>query len=159
MLEVQLLMHHSRNVGFLRYWTLSNLPLFLLAAPVLYVLLRSGLHIMSSSALLDPHAVSRGKPKVEQAGLEISERSRQCLRRLAIPQLLVSILAITNFHVQIINRLSSGYPLWYLSIAASLTSMTKLSAFKLSEARALVQWTILYALIQGVLFASFLPPA
>ncbi|GME47481.1 glycosyltransferase family 76 protein [Neofusicoccum parvum] len=34
------------NVGFLRYWTLSNIPLFLLAAPTLWIMMRSALRVI-----------------------------------------------------------------------------------------------------------------
>ncbi|THV89777.1 mannosyltransferase, partial [Aureobasidium pullulans] len=34
---------HYWNVGFLRYWTVSNIPLFLLALPMLFVLISTGL--------------------------------------------------------------------------------------------------------------------
>jgi GPI mannosyltransferase 2 len=116
--------------------------------------------------------------------------------RLAVPQLLLAVAAFTSFHVQIITRLSSGYPLWYLHIAQAIlgfverlrtssapnrsgspVSVTKPSAEAESEVsedssanpaiRAFVwmrpelitRFMIMYALIQGSLFASFLPPA
>ncbi|RFU80259.1 gpi mannosyltransferase 2 [Trichoderma arundinaceum] len=69
---------HYWNNGFLRYWTPNQLPLFLLASPVLILLIKSGL------------------------------------------ETLVAILAITHFHVQIITRMSSGYPIWYWWVANSL---------------------------------------
>ncbi|KAK4943949.1 ER membrane glycoprotein subunit of the GPI transamidase complex-like protein [Elasticomyces elasticus] len=45
-----------------------------------------------------------------------------CLRRLAIPQLILSLTALTQSHVQIINRLASGYPVWYLVLATAITN-------------------------------------
>jgi phosphatidylinositol glycan class V len=70
--------------------------------------------------------------------------------RLAIPQGILAILALTNLHVQIINRICSGYPVWYWFLAA------------LGDNRAFgvgVKAIALYAGIQAVLFGSFLPPA
>jgi phosphatidylinositol glycan class V len=82
--------------------------------------------------------------------------------RLAIIQALLAVLAFTSYHVQIINRLSSGYPLWYWHLAAELigdledpqptNKSTSISAVA-------IQAMMVYGLIQAVLFGSFLPPA
>jgi phosphatidylinositol glycan class V len=74
------------------------------------------------------------------------------LRRLALPQLAVAALAITSFHVQIVNRISSGYPLWYMHLARGVVADGK-------GARRGVRAMVVYALVQGALFAAFLPPA
>lgn len=80
----------------------------------------------------------------------------QLLRRLALPQLVVSVLALTTFHVQIVNRISSGYVLWYLYLAQLLMQTENKSA----------KWTkvgicgmMCYGIIQTGLFTAFLPPA
>lgn len=91
---------------------------------------------------------------------------------LAGPQLALSVLAFTSFHVQIINRISTGYPLWYIVLAASIAKTRKTagpneltnSAFiKLLEQshiqRRIVKTMVLYAIIQAGLYSSFLPPA
>ncbi|KAL7788186.1 hypothetical protein V8C37DRAFT_411754 [Trichoderma ceciliae] len=70
---------HYWNNGFLRYWSLNQLPLFLLASPMLALLIKSGLDVSFN-------------------------------------------LAITNFHVQIITRMSSGYPIWHWWVANSLSN-------------------------------------
>jgi phosphatidylinositol glycan class V len=81
--------------------------------------------------------------------------------QLAIPQLVLTVAAATNFHVQIINRISSGYPLWYLVVAKWVTD--RAASDGVAEADAYAQRTIrgmvVYTIIQGLLFASFLPPA
>lgn len=118
-----------------------------------------------------------------------------CIRQLAVPQIVLSVLALINFHVQIINRISSGYPIWYLVIAITLTATqqlergpntlrpvesresasgilgslradTVLLATRVTQAlekptmqQWLVRSMIMYAVIQGGLYASFLPPA
>lgn len=73
---------------------------------------------------------------------------------MAVSQMLLVLLAVSSYHVQIITRLSSGYPAWYWWLAACLKS---------SKTRAMgsgiVVFVIMYASIQGALFASFLPPA
>lgn len=81
------------------------------------------------------------------------------LFRLAVPQGLLAIMAFTSYHVQIINRISSGYPLWYwwlVSTAMDSLQDSRKSRRVLSVA---AQAMVGYALIQGVLFGSFLPPA
>lgn len=79
---------------------------------------------------------------------------RTLARAIAASQGLVAVLAITNYHVQVITRLSSGYPLWYLWVARLL-----MDARRRAWGRAIVVFMAMYAGIQGGLFASFLPPA
>ncbi|RYP31536.1 hypothetical protein DL767_005714 [Monosporascus sp. MG133] len=134
------------NVGFLRYWMPENIPLFLLAAPVLYLLMRSGVETLRA-----PSSLLRSGEAGPTASLPAAER---LLRSMALSQLVLAALAITNYHVQIITRLSSGYPLWYFWLAGMLGSPTN-SAF----GSKVVVFIVMYATIQGALFASFLPPA
>lgn len=83
-----------------------------------------------------------------------SETYRTFVLTLAAIQTLIATLAITNFHVQIISRLSSGYPIWYWWVANSLSSGKSQKI-----ASRIVIFMTMYASIQGALFASFLPPA
>lgn len=90
-----------------------------------------------------------------------TERVSNNFPQLVLPQLALALAAATSFHVQIINRLSSGYPLWYLSVARSATaseSSNKRSKVGLSF-QIVVRGMIMYAIIQAALYASFLPPA
>ncbi|RYP90483.1 hypothetical protein DL770_003394 [Monosporascus sp. CRB-9-2] len=134
------------NVGFLRYWMPGNIPLFLLAAPVLYLLMRSGVETLRA-----PSSLLRSGETGPAASLAAAGR---LLRSMALSQLVLAALAITNYHVQIITRLSSGYPLWYFWLAGMLGSPTN-SAF----GSKVVVFMVMYATIQGALFACFLPPA
>ncbi|KAH6608817.1 glycosyltransferase family 76 protein [Trichoderma cornu-damae] len=134
---------HYWNNGFLRYWTPNQLPLFLLASPVLTLLIKSGLEVSFNSG----RGLGQGAPVVEAT-------HRTFLLTLAVIQTLVAILAITNFHVQIINRLSSGYPVWYWWVASNLSNDKTRKTGSI-----VVVFIIMYAGIQGGLFASFLPPA
>ena len=83
------------------------------------------------------------------------------VRRLLVPQLVLAILALTTYHVQIITRLSSGYPTWYWWLASWILEDRKVQVLgkQWSPPKIILQWMICYALIQGGLFASFLPPA
>lgn len=94
--------------------------------------------------------------------------SGRLLRSLAAPQLLLTILTFANHHVQIITRMSSGYPVWYFWIADLLMkeySLVRLDKKEVgvqkqrSYASLAITYMIVYATVQGVLFASFLPPA
>ena len=86
--------------------------------------------------------------------VDTDEQSRLLVRTLAALQTLLAILAITNYHVQIISRLSSGYPVWYWWVASCLMDKQRQSL-----GYGVVVFITMYATIQGGLFASFLPPA
>nr|POE74714.1 gpi mannosyltransferase 2 [Quercus suber] len=170
---------HYWNVGFLRYWTLSNLPLFALAIPLGYIMLDSAL-----SALFNVQAMTltaRGQPRPTNASNTVREQYnpsiaedkvlQHVLPRFALPQLILVILAATNFHVQILNRISSGYPLWYFILAMEVCSAGETTRqkprilgtfvrlpFRLKP-EVLVRTMIGYAMVQGGLYAAFLPPA
>ncbi|KAI0907076.1 GPI mannosyltransferase 2 [Ustulina deusta] len=135
---------HYWNVGLLRYWTPANIPLFFLAGPMLYLLAKSGTTFLSNPYLLNEEAKST----------LISKNLASFLRSMALVQLVLGALAITTYHVQIITRISSGYPLWYWWLA-NLLSDSKTAG----TGKNVVMFMIMYASIQGALFASFLPPA
>ncbi|KAL1995748.1 hypothetical protein VTN49DRAFT_614 [Thermomyces lanuginosus] len=132
---------HYWNVGFLRYWTLSNLPLFLLAAPMLGLLAASSLFAFQHRLGMKPPDPVR----------------RALLTRIAIPQALLAFLALTTYHVQTINRISSGYPLWYWYVAS--LGIESLASRSRRIFPRVVQSMALYGLVQAALFGSFLPPA
>lgn len=91
-----------------------------------------------------------------QDGRLLQQFRNKCLTRIAIPQVVLVALALTNFHIQIITRLASGYPLWYLAVAMWLSNPVKQPPVKPEIA---VRFMVIYAMVQGSLFASFLPPA
>ncbi|OTB09340.1 glycosyltransferase family 76 protein [Hypoxylon sp. CI-4A] len=132
------------NVGFLRYWTPSNIPLFLLAIPMICLLLKSGVDFITIPSRIRP----------ERSGPASPTHLSMLVRSMALSQLVLAILAITTYHIQIITRISSGYPLWYWWLAGLITDK-KTSIFGQNT----VRFMVMYAAIQGALFASFLPPA
>lgn len=73
---------------------------------------------------------------------------------------MLALAAATSFHVQIVNRIASGYPLWYLTVAAWLENRQPGIQTVISDRG---QWAVramvMYSMIQGMLFANFLPPA
>ena len=76
------------------------------------------------------------------------------IRSLAASQAILALINLTTSHVQIVTRLASGYPVWYWWIASSLCDDKRKS-----RGQAVVIFMIMYAGIQAVLYASFLPPA
>ncbi|EME85108.1 glycosyltransferase family 76 protein, partial [Pseudocercospora fijiensis CIRAD86] len=161
---------HYWNVGFLRYWTLSNIPLFALATPMLLVLLSTGWVAMNKAQM---DKLADGLNTVDDATRAppvITAQEKQTfshhMARFALPQVLLAALALTSFHVQIINRISSGYPVWYILLACAMhapaPSAQNPSAamrFFAGNAQWLVRASVMYAMIQGGLYASFMPPA
>ncbi|KAF7588026.1 ER membrane glycoprotein subunit of the GPI transamidase complex-like protein [Aspergillus hancockii] len=164
---------HYWDNGFLRYWTLSNVPLFALAGPMLAIMTYSAIWTLGvDSKVLKPGSVQDSSKAQVHAQAQLTAR---LLRSLAAPQVTLAILTLLKHHVQIITRMSSGYPVWYLWIAYVLVEGQSLaSSGKAVEyldkkgtsmlnqyryARVTVGYMIGYATIQGALFASFLPPA
>ncbi|KAJ3573739.1 hypothetical protein NPX13_g4594 [Xylaria arbuscula] len=135
---------HYWNVGFLRYWTPGNIPLFLLAGPMLYLLGKSG-----TAILFNPYLLTQ-----ETKSTSTSNSLATFIQSLALAQVILTILAVTNYHIQIITRISSGYPLWYWWLANLLSDKKTAGTGK-----KFVMFMVMYAGIQGALFASFLPPA
>ena len=133
-----------RNVGPFRYWTLSNLPLFTLAGPVLYLMTSNSTSVIASywTQRSDKHSLP------QSSGVDSGTAVR-----LALPELLLPLLALTTYHVQIITRISSGYPLWYVGLAATMVGNAQ------PRSKTLVRFMVLYAAIQAALYTSFLPPA
>lgn len=173
---------HYWDVGFLRYWKLSNLPLFALAFPVGWLMTET-----SIPSLFQVHHINR-----VINGLTTADRRLQpyppvpdtreervfeyVLPRFALPQLLLVALAATSFHCQIINRISSGYPVWYFILAVELclgdwdekAKNRKQGLFRLfgnydripsTRPEWVVRGMVIYAVVQTGLYASFLPPA
>ncbi|KAK6502799.1 ER membrane glycoprotein subunit of the GPI transamidase complex-like protein [Arthrobotrys musiformis] len=156
---------HYWGVGFLKYWTPNNIPLFLLASPTLYVLFKTSAKIISIQPPELPTLYS----------LDLKHANKDLLFRLTLPQLLLAVMAVTSYHVQIIARLSSGLPMWYIVSAAGLVQTggrPKDSAkskdgeagedLKSEEAgwvRPAVKFFLGYQVVQAVLYGGFLPPA
>ncbi|KAH7383226.1 GPI mannosyltransferase 2 [Pyrenochaeta sp. MPI-SDFR-AT-0127] len=151
---------HYWNVGLFRYWTIPNLPLFLMATPMLWLLLKSGVTVLRSciqQPLYGRHAPKTGdtlKPSTPSAGVH-------SLPELALPQLMLAVAAIISFHVQIVNRIASAYPSWYVMIATWLLDRQRTESARKTSSRDewIIRGMIMYALVQGMLFANFLPPA
>jgi GPI mannosyltransferase 2 len=144
-----------RNVGLFRYWTVSNVPLFFIAAPALSIMFISSVWAWWAKSDGSTKTTSDVSRSVEFDFMPV------CLRRLALPQGLLAVMALLSYHVQIITRLSSAYPLWYIWLVFSIRGSVLDGSMRGSPAgnRILVRWMVIYAIVQCLLFASFLPPA
>ncbi|KAK5130028.1 hypothetical protein LTR08_002544 [Meristemomyces frigidus] len=195
---------HYWNVGFLRYWTVPNIPLFALAFPLGWIMVETAI-----PSFFQAHHINRAVNGSCEADRKLQpypplpvtseERVFQyMLPRLALPQVVLVGLAATTSHCQILNRISSGYPLWYFIIALEVclnngygagwsedNSVAERERLRRGEGRrqqkqqrdgmfrlmgdydrlpwAKPEWIVrgmmVYAVVQGGLFASFLPPA
>jgi phosphatidylinositol glycan class V len=121
-----------RNCGTLRYWTLSNLPLFLLATPVISVMVASRIWGLQHQRV-ETHNLSKGNTG-EKHSIQ-NEADFPILRNLAVSQLLLTLPTFTAAHLQIISRLSSAYPVWWFesqSLVGGKSSLGK-SAIRISN--------------------------
>lgn len=114
----------------------------------------------------------------EQSGLDRKkdyDHTMVYISCLALPQILLALLALTTFHVQIVNRIATGYPIWYIVLAAVMVSPSRAfedgkvgrsqleritnSFSKPATQELIFRGMIMYSIIQGGLYASFMPPA
>jgi phosphatidylinositol glycan class V len=150
------------NVGFLSYWTPGNIPLFLLAAPVLIVLVATALSVTFKSNRMLAGITGGTKQSIPAADIACF---KHVALQLALPQLILAIMALTSFHVQIINRISSGCALWYIVLAIAVNDCSPggfeggWGLFSGGRTAVVVRLMAGYAIVQGGLYASFLPPA
>jgi phosphatidylinositol glycan class V len=152
---------HYWNVGFLSYWTPNNIPLFLLAAPMLAVL-----SITALAVLLEPQNLLAAVDGSSKAGFDSEKKLfTHVAFQLAVPQIILAVMATTSFHVQIINRISSGCALWYIVLAVLVAGYNGRSpqqgllGLLGGRKEVLVRAMVGYAVVQGGLYAAFLPPA
>ena len=124
---------------------------------MLYIQLRSGIWALQGR-LNSETSGNKGNQENVSPALHIDHTIAS---DFAIPQIALAALALTSYHVQIITRLSSGYPVWYWWVASLIIENQKISlkGREWGTAKVISRWMIIYAIVQGGLFASFLPPA
>lgn len=139
------------NVGFLNYWTVNNIPNFLLGFPQFIILIASIRYYIHQN---------------------IKARRRFTLQPLIVVTLLLVLLILFIAHVQIINRVSTFIPLhlWYMS-EVIVSHHLQLSTSKEKDTnetrdscdlflvRLYIGWLFFWIPVQTVLFGMFLPPA
>lgn len=147
--------HRYWNVGFLRYWTLSQLPNILLAVPPL-------LSIISFSVLnirlqllprllgllrVRPFTQSTAPSKTAYDGL-----TNLSLTPHAVHALALSLVLLVAAHTQITLRLVASLPLTYWAAAYLLIQHPRAGKWW-------VWWSVVWGAISVVLWGVFLPPA
>jgi phosphatidylinositol glycan class V len=141
----------TRNNGLFRYWTLGNVPLFLLGMPMFSIMAVSGFWALQWKAVARTDATATSK---DTSDITLELRRLQVLRNLAVSQLILALYTFVAGHVQIISRISSAYPVWVWYLAMGMVDQKENKV-----AKHFVSFMVIYAVIQGGLFASFLPPA
>ena len=131
------------NVGFLRYWTISQLPNFLLAAPSLSLIFAYSI----------PH-LQKMLPEFVFRKTSTPSRSFKSLTidPHVIHATILCLILLLASHTQIILRLAGSMPLTYWAAAWLLSKHQTLG-------RLWVTWSVLWSLISIVLWSTFLPPA
>lgn len=131
------------NVGILRYWTLQQLPNFLLAAPVLGLLSYYSTQSVRSFAglLFDQARLQKPSPF---DSLSLAPHGIHAF-------VFTSILLFAS-HTQIILRFAASLPFTYWSAARLLVEHPRLGKWW-------VGWSVVWGAVSLVLWWTFLPPA
>ncbi|KAJ3490905.1 hypothetical protein NLI96_g1087 [Meripilus lineatus] len=150
------------NVGFLRYWTLSQLPNFLMSAPVLVLLLYfSSYHILhtfvpqlirltSNVNLKKPSQKQTSRPKIHK--VPSSPFLTPNLTPHAIHAFILTSALLFSAHTQIILRVAASMPFTYWAAAYLVVE-------KPFWGRLWVGWSLVWGAVSLVLWTTFLPPA
>lgn len=134
------------------------MPLFLLAVPVLALMVTSGMDVLRNPwwPEAEPRRATGDSKEKPETRPSPDRRTRTLIDSMAASQVLIAVLALSSYHVQIITRVASGYPVWCWWLAGCLRSGDR-GTRKLGGR--IVVFGVVYALVQAALFACFLPPA
>lgn len=168
-----------RNVGPFRYWTLTQLPNWILASPVLFLIARwlasyykADVHLVIRRTLL-PFKVtqkmfakkptepnSEHSPTTDTRNLTISIRSAPQLLPYAHYTLILFLILIISSHVQIALRFATqgALPVVWWS-AAELIEKRSIFIHGKFSMNALLIFSLAWQTISIVLYAGFYPPA
>jgi phosphatidylinositol glycan class V len=140
-----------RDVGFLRYWTPQQLPLFVLSAPVLAISLQASYRYYSSNSGLWLHLTFPFGRRPPHAKLARPFFSPVLLPYIHLHTLLTCIL-LFNSHVQICLRLVATNPVVFWWAATLVEADDK-------HGRWWSRYCSVWAPLSVVLWAGFYPPA
>ena len=132
------------NVGFLRYWTLSQLPNFLLAAPNLLVIISFSFYHLKGPWL--GSSKRKGESQLDRAFQNAT------ITPHAMHAIIFSSILIFASHTQIILRLAPSMPFVYWAAAWLLCEHPVLG-------RLWITWSVLWSIMSVICWATFLPPA
>ncbi|KAJ8473961.1 hypothetical protein ONZ51_g7535 [Trametes cubensis] len=143
------------NVGFLRYWTLQQLPNFLLGAPPLLLLLTFATHYVRLALVPRLVAFVRGRAPTRRSPDDHTTRLPFLSPTIAphvIHALVLCFVLIFASHTQIVLRFAAAMPLTYWAAAWLVVERP-------GWARWWIGWSVLWGAISCVLWGVFLPPA
>lgn len=153
------------NVGLLRYWTISNIPNFVLALPILLNVYAFCAFYLLRLPRIYPVLFARrssraGKRRGETSGPTPTPTETDPPSLFLGPSLLphvfhalaLTLLLTLNAHVQIALRVLPSLPLVYWAAAWLLVERP-------GWGRAWVAWSVVWGAVSCVLWAVFLPPA
>lgn len=142
------------NVGFLRYWTLQQLPNFIIAMPPLAALLTYSTYYLRHVFL--PRLRSSLSPVAKRAQTAdpplTSPFLSPSIAPHAIHALAITLILLFSAHTQIILRLAASMPFTYWAAAWLLVEHRRWGKYWVS-------WSVLWGATSIVLWATFLPPA
>ncbi|KAI0667402.1 GPI mannosyltransferase 2 [Trametes maxima] len=144
------------NGGLLRYWTLQQLPNFLLGAPPLLLLFAFALRYVRR-ALAPRLAISALGPVSTTATTTLNDRHpspflSSSIAPHVIHALILSLLLLFASHTQIVLRQAASMPVTYWAAAWLCVERPVFG-------RWWVGWSVVWGALSCVLWAVFLPPA
>jgi len=130
-----------RDVGFLRYWTISQLPNFVIASPFI---------ILSASSVVH-HVRTR-------------HSYHNFLSNPLTPHVLaltaMAFLLLTSMHVQIATRVLTAFPALYWYVAEKISEdIQGVWAERKRYWESGVRAILVFGCVGAVLYSAFLPPA
>jgi phosphatidylinositol glycan class V len=135
---------HPRNVGFLKYWTLAQIPNLLIAGPILLPAL-SGSYIYLRN-LLSPRI------KVQQVN--------PALLPFHLYSLHQTLLLIFSAHTQVALRVAATNPVIWWNLAEMSFDWSEAAPRKMRKlGKVWVAWSIVWGAVSIVLWSGHYPPA
>ncbi|KAL1743138.1 glycosyltransferase family 76 protein [Schizophyllum fasciatum] len=142
------------NVGFLRYWTLQQLPNFVIAAPPLACILSFAFWHLRR--MMPVHILSFKKYATNAKPTPVARPHSPFLSPALTPHVLhatfMALILLFASHVQIVLRFAAAMPTTYWAAAW-------LMAHHPRAGRAWVAWSVVWGALSVLLWVAFLPPA
>ncbi|KAF9264237.1 mannosyltransferase [Marasmius fiardii PR-910] len=120
------------DMGFLRYWTVAQIPNFIISAPPFISIISFAVYVLRQTI--------------------VSPFTRTSLIPHAVHALVFCSTLLFSAHIQIILRQASSMPLTYWAAAWLVTELPKFG-------RWWVGWSVIWGVISVILWSTFLPPA
>lgn len=134
--SLPLVVADGRNIGFLKYWRLEQVPNFILAAPVLYISIL-GIYTYKTSTW------------------PIAKSDNHTMAAIVTHQTLINALLLFSSHTQIALRLAPTDPVMWWTLASSLVTGRKVEWWHTMWG----WWVCLWGAASLVLWTGHYPPA